>query len=207
MVGKDGVSVDPKKIEAMQDWMHPKTLKSLGGFMVLTMYYRKFVKNYGKIASPLTALLKNNSFIWTPAAAQAFQTFNTSMCTTPVLALPDFTKTFVLECDASGKGIDIVLMQEGRPLAFTNKKLSERNLEKPIYEKEMLAILHVIDLWLPYLLGKRFQIKTDHQSLKYFLEQRISSQEQQTWVSKLFGYEYEIIYKKGKDNVVADALS
>jgi hypothetical protein len=92
-------------------------------------------------------------------------------------------------------------------LAFTRKQLSERNLGKPIYEKEMLAILHAVDLWHPYLLGKCFQIKTDHQSLKYFLEQRISSPEQQKWVPKLFGYDYEIIYKKAKDNVVADALS
>ena len=71
----------------------------------------------------------------------------------------------------------------------------------------MLVILHVIDLWHPYLLGQCFQINTDHQSLKYFLEQRISSMEQQKWVTKLFGYDYEIIYKKGRDNVVADALS
>jgi hypothetical protein len=207
LVGKDGIRVDPKNIEAMQDWPHPKTLKILHGFLGLTGYYRKFVKNYRKIAAPLTALLKKNSFTWTPAAAQAFQTLKMAMCTTPVLALPDFTKTFVLECDTSGKGIDVVLMQEGRPLAFTSKQLSEKNLGKPIYEKEMLAILHAVELWRPYLLGQRFQIKTDHQSLKYFLEQCISSQEQQKWVTKLFGYDYEIIYKKGKDNVVADALS
>jgi hypothetical protein len=118
------------------------------------------------------------------------------MCTTPVLALPDFTKTFVLECDASGKGIGVVLMQEGRPLSFTSKQLSEKNLDKSIYEKEILAILHVVYLWHPYLLGQRFQIKTDHQSLKYFLEQHISSPEQQKWVTKLFGYDYENIYKK-----------
>jgi hypothetical protein len=134
LVGKDGVRVDPKNIEAMQDWSHPKTLKSLRGFLGLTGYYRKFVKNYGKIAAPLT-LLKNNSFTWTPATDQAFQTLKMSMCTTPVLALPYFTKTFVLECDASGKGIGAVLMQEGRPLAFTSKQLSEKNLGKPIYEK------------------------------------------------------------------------
>jgi hypothetical protein len=207
LVGKDDVRVDSKKIEAIQDWPHPKTLKSLRGFLGLTGYYRKFVKKYGKITTPLTALLKKNSFTWALAAAQAFQTLKTTMCTTLVLALPDFTKTFVLECDASGKGINTVLMQEGQPLAFTNKQPSERNLGKPIYEKEMLAILHAIEMWRAYLLGQLFQIKTDHQSLKYFLEQRISSQEQQKWVTNLFGYDYEIIYKKGKDNVVADALS
>jgi hypothetical protein len=135
LVGKDGVRVDPKNIEAMQDWPHTKTLKSLHGFLGLTGYYRKISKNYGNIAAPLTALLKKNSFSWTPAAAQAFQTLNMAMCTTLVLALPDFTKTFVLECDATGKGIGVVLMQEGRPLAFTNKQLSERNLGKSIYEK------------------------------------------------------------------------
>jgi hypothetical protein len=135
LVGKDGIRVDPKKIEAMQDWSHPKTLKNLHGFLGLTGYCHKFVKNYGKIAAPLMALLKKNSFTWTPAASQAFQTLKMAMCTTLVLALPDFTKTFVLECDASGKGIGVVFMQEGRPLAFTSKQLSEKNLGKPIYEK------------------------------------------------------------------------
>jgi hypothetical protein len=135
LIGKDNIKVDPKKIEAMQDWPHPKSLKILCGFLGLTCYYRKFVKNYGKIATPLIAMLKNNSFTWTPATAQAFQTLKMAMCTTPVLALPDFTKTFVLECDPSGKGIGPVLMKEGWPLAFTNKQLSERNLGKSIYEK------------------------------------------------------------------------
>jgi hypothetical protein len=190
--------VDPKKIESMQDWPHPNTLKRLHGFLGLIGYYRKFVRNYGKNSTPLTVLLKKKSFTWTPAAAQDFQTFKMAMCTTPVLALPNFTNTFVLECDAPGKGIGVVLMQEGWPLDFTSKQLSERNLGKSIYENEILAILHVVDLWCPYLLGKRFQIKIDHQILKYFLEQRISSLEQQKWVTKLFGYDYEIIYNKGK---------
>jgi hypothetical protein len=78
---------------------------------------------------------------------------------------------------------------------------------KSIYEKEMLAILDAMDLWHPYLLMKWFQIKTDHQSLRYFLEQCISSPKQQKWVTKIFGYDYEIIYNKGKYNVVVDALS
>jgi hypothetical protein len=96
LVGKDNVRVDPKKIEAMEDWPHPKTLKILHGFLVLTSYYRKFVKNYRKIATPLTALLKNNSFTWTPATSQDFQTLKMAMCTTLVLALPNFKKYLCL---------------------------------------------------------------------------------------------------------------
>jgi hypothetical protein len=177
LVGKDGVRVDPKMIEAMKDWPNAKNLKRLHGFLGLTGYYHKFVKNYGKIAAPLTSLLKKNSFTWNPTTTQTFQTLKMAMCTTLVLTLLDFTKTFVLECDALGKGIGTILMQEGRLLAFTNKQLSEQYLGKSIYEKEMLAILHAIDLWRPYLLGKHFQIKRYHQSLKYFLEQCISSLE------------------------------
>jgi hypothetical protein len=82
----------------------------LCGFLGLIGYYHKFVKNYGKIATPLTALLKKNSFTWTPSAAQDFQTLKMAMCTTLVLALPNFTNTFFLECDASRKGIGDVLM-------------------------------------------------------------------------------------------------
>jgi hypothetical protein len=103
LVGKDGIKADLKNIEAMQEWMHPKTLKILRGYLGLIGYYHKFVKKYGKIAARLTALLKKNSFTWTPVATQDFQTLKMAMFTTPVLALPDFKKTFVLECDALGK--------------------------------------------------------------------------------------------------------
>jgi hypothetical protein len=183
----------------------PSTLILLG-FLGLTIYYRKFVWNYGNIAAPLTSLLKHNAFTWTSAVDHAFQALKYAMCSTHVLALPDFTRTFVLQCNAFAKGTGVVLMQDGKPLAFTSKQISERHLCQSIYEKEMLSIMHVVDLWRPYLLGQRFQIKTDHQSLKYFLEHRISSPKQQKWVTKLFGYDYEIIYNKGKENVVVDGL-
>jgi len=92
-------------------------------------------------------------------------------------------------------------------LTFTSKQLCDRNLGKSTYEKEMMVILHAVDKWRQYPIGKRFQIKTDHQSLKYFLKQRLSSTEQKKWVTKMLGYDYEIVYKKGKENVVVDALS
>jgi hypothetical protein len=189
------------------EWPIPKTIKKLRGFLGLIGYYRRFVKNYGHIAAPLTNLLKKDSFHWNESANSAFERLKEAMCTTPVLATPDFKKYFIVECDASGNGIGAVLMQEGRPIAFESRQLKGKNQLKPIYEKEMLAILHVVKQWRPYLMGRHFKVKTDHDSLKYFLEQRLSSEEQQKWVTKMLGYDFEIVYRKGKENVVADALS
>ena len=112
-----------------------------------------------------------------------------------------------MECDASGNGIGAILMQDERPISFESCPIKGKFLHKAIYEKEMLAILHTLKKWRPYLMGRHFKVKTDHDSLKYILEQRLSSEEQQNWVTKMLGYDFEIIYKKGKQNVVADALS
>jgi hypothetical protein len=208
IVSHEGVKVDPNKIKAMMDWQIPKTLKNIRGFLGLTGYYHKFVRHYGRITTPLTTLTKKDAFSWTPEETKAFEQLKEVMCKAPVLTTPDFTKTFIVECDALGNGIGVVLMQEGRPLDFESRPLKGKDLHKPIYEKEMMAILHALKKWHPYLIGRHFKVKIDHDSLKYyFLEQRLSSEEQQKWVTKILGYDFEIVYKKGKKNVVADALS
>ena len=113
-VSHEGVKVDPNKM----DWLIPKTLKNLRGFLGLICYYRKFVRNYGRKAAPLTTLTKKDAFSWTPEATKCFEQLKEVMLKSLILTTPDVTKTFIMECDASRNGMGVVLMQEGRPLAF-----------------------------------------------------------------------------------------
>ena len=142
---KYGVRVDLKNISAMQEQACPKTLKNLHGFLGLTSYYRKIVKDYGKIGDPFASLLNKNYFSWNEVAKKAFSTLKKSMCNTPILAVLNFSKTFVLECDALDTCLGVVLMQEGCPLACTSKQLCDKNLGKSTYEKEMMAILPTME--------------------------------------------------------------
>ena len=150
IVSHEGVKVDPNKIKAIKEWKIPTTIKHLRGFLGLTGYYRKFVKNYGRIAAPLTTLLKKDAFSWTPKATKAFAKLKDAMCRAPVLATPDFTKTFIIECDASGNGIGVVLMQGRHSIYFTGHQIKGKNLQNPICEKEMLVILHALKKWWLY---------------------------------------------------------
>jgi RNase H-like domain found in reverse transcriptase len=129
------------------------------------------------------------------------------MCTAPVLALPDFSKPFILETDVCSTGIGAVLMQEGRPIAYLSKALGMKNQLLSTYEKEYLALLTAVQKWRHYLQGMPFVIKTDHLSIKHLLEQRLTHSLQHKGLSKLLGLDYIIQYKKGTDNKAADALS
>jgi hypothetical protein len=110
IVSHESVKVDTSKIKAMMDWPIPKTLKNLRGFLGLTGYYRKLFWNYGRMAVPLMTLTKKDAFSWTPEATKAFEQLKEVVCKDPVLTTPDFAKTFIVECDASGNGIGVVLM-------------------------------------------------------------------------------------------------
>jgi hypothetical protein len=207
IVSAQGVCADPSKIQAMVDWPFPKTLKALRGFLGLTGYYRKFIKGYGSIAAPLTQMLKKNSFGWTASAQNAFEALKLAVTQAPVLALPNFAQPFIIECDASGVGVGAVLMQNHRPIAFLSQALKGKALHMSTYEKELFALVTAVHKWRPYLLGKSFLVRTDQQSLKFLLEQKVGTPFQQRWLTKLLGYDFVVEYKKGADNKVADALS
>ncbi|CAA0811002.1 Uncharacterized mitochondrial protein AtMg00860, partial [Striga hermonthica] len=157
-ISHEGVKVDPRKIEAMVDWPKPTSLTQLRGFLGLTGYYRKFVKDYGTIAKPLTEMTKKGGFTWTKAIEEAFGKLKEAMTTTPVLAMPRFDVLFEVHTDVSDIGIGAVLVQEGRPLAYLSKALGTTRLGLSVYVKEMLAVVEVVRCWRPYLLGRRFQI-------------------------------------------------
>ncbi|MCH81990.1 enzymatic polyprotein, partial [Trifolium medium] len=204
LISGEGVSADPKKIEDMFKWPKPKDIKELRGFLGLTGYYRKFIKNYGRIAWPLTQLLKDN-FCWNDESQFAFEQLKLAMTTLPVLAVPNFETEFNAETDASGKGIGAVLMQEGRPVAYMSQTLSDRAQKKSVYERKLMAIVLAIQKWRPYLLGRHFQVHTDQKSLRFLTNQRVMGQ--QKWTSTLLGYDFDIKYKPGKENSEADAFS
>ena len=175
VISRDGVAMDTDKVQCMLNWPYPKSVKEVRGFLGLTGYYRKFVRHYGTIAQPITALLKANAFVWTEEAKLAWDQLKQTMIEALVLALPNFNSTFVVDSDVSSTRIGAILSQKGRTLAYFSKVLSTKHQALLVYEKEMLAILAAVKKWTAYLLGRHFQIKTDHHSLKFLLDQKTNT--------------------------------
>ncbi|KAA0039461.1 Ty3/gypsy retrotransposon protein [Cucumis melo var. makuwa] len=207
VISGEGVAVDPEKIKVISDWPQPTNVKETRGFLGLTGYYRRFVRNYGTIAAPLTQLLKKGGFNWTEETTLAFDRLKSAMMSLPVLALLDFTKQFEIEADASGYGIGVVLVQDKRPVAYYSHTLALRDRGRPVYERELMAVVLAVQRWHPYLLIGRFRVKTDQKALKFLLDQRIIQPQYQKWIAKLLGYSFEVVYKPGVENRAADALS
>ncbi|XP_040244116.3 uncharacterized protein [Aegilops tauschii subsp. strangulata] len=208
VISSKGVATEPSKVKAVVEWPTPINVKEVRGFLGLAGYYRRFIRHFGMLARPMFNLLKKGvPFVWTSIIEQAFQALKNQLITAPVLALPDFSQQFVIETDASDKGVGAVLQQRGHPIAFMSKALCPRYQGLSAYEKEYLAILVAVDQWRPYLQHAEFLILTDQRSLVHLEEQRLTTPWQQKAFTKLLGLRYCIKYKKGSDNSAADALS
>jgi hypothetical protein len=207
IISAQRVSKDPEKTMAMEQWPLPTNATELRGFLGLTSYYRKFVKNYGIISKPLTQLLTKKGFEWTPEATVAFLALKQAMVQTPVLALPNFQLPFTVETDDGELGVGAVLMQLGHPIAYMSKSLGVMNRKLSIYEKEFMAVIMAIDKWRQYLQLGPFTILTDHKSLCNLSDQQLTSDLQRKAMAKLVGLQFQFKYKKGSENSVADALS
>ena len=206
-VSADGVATDAGKVTAIKKWPRPKNIKEIRSFLGMAGYYRKFVRNYAIIATPLFQLTKGNTIQWTPDVEHAFQSLKQALTSTPVLALPDFTKPFILETDASTSGIGAVLIQAGRPVAFYSHSLPKSKLPRSAYEIELFAVVMAVQRWKHYLLHNPFTIRTDQASLKYLWEQKEIQSRYARWMVKLMGFRFHIEYREGRTNKVADALS
>jgi hypothetical protein len=160
------VATDPSKIEAVVSWPTPTIVKELRSFLGFAGFYRRFVHHYAIISKPLASLLKKNTlFVWSSEHKTAFNTLEKCLCTTPILALPDFSCQFCIETDASNYGVGDVLLQDGHPLAFLSRALGPKNQGLSAYEKEYMAILLADNQWRSYLQLGEFLIFIDQKSL------------------------------------------
>jgi hypothetical protein len=208
VVTPQGIQVDELKIEAIKSWPVPQTITQVRSFLGLAGFYRRFVKDFSAIAAPLHELTKKGVvFKWGKAQEESFDTLKDKLTHAPLLQLPNFCKTFELECDASGVGIGGVLMQEGKPVAYFSEKLHGPVLNYSTYDKELYALVRSLEMWHHYLWPKEFVIHSDHESLKYLRSQNNLNRRHAKWVEFIESFPYIIKHKKGKDNIIADALS
>jgi hypothetical protein len=208
VLSKDGVAVDPSKVQDVLEWKQPQNVTNIRSFLGLAGYYRRFIENFSKIAKPMTELLKNGvKFEWSQACEEAFQTLKDRLTTASVLAQPNIHKNFDVYCDASRVSLGCVLMQEGQVVAYASRQLKRHEENYPTHDLELAAIVHALKIWRHYLLGNHCNIYTDHKSLKYIFTQSDLNMRQRRWLELIKDYDLEVYYHLGKANVVANALS
>jgi hypothetical protein len=207
-VDKQGIRPDPKKVEAVQTWPVPKNVHDVRSFLGLVNYFHKFMGHYSEITVPLTnPTRKSRPRVWTGRCQDAFELLKQKLVEAPLLRTPNEQLPYDVVTDALDLKRDVVLLQEGHPVAFESRKLNSAELNYQTTEKEMLAVVHALRVWRCYLEGADFTVYTDHVSNTYFQTQPNLSRWQARWSEFLqrFGA-FEWKYRKNAKNV-ADALS
>ena len=212
IVGGGNIAMSPGKVKTVNEWPIPKSISELRQFLGMCNYYRKFIKNYSEIARPMYELLKGNiQYTWSNKQQLSFDKLKQCITTEPVLKLPDDSKPWIIYSDASGYAVGGVLCQDHgsgpQPVLYASHKLSGCELNWPTHDKELFGIVFMVKTCKPYLQGRKVTIYTDHKSLQYVKTQPHLSAKQTRWVQFLDTFDWEVQYKEGKLNVVADAVS
>lgn len=208
----DGIKPNPNKIQIIKNLKLPTSQKQIKSFLGVTGYYRKFVKDYSKVAFPLIKYLKKNSKINQndPNYISAFEKLKNLISEHPILKYPNFNKKFEIYTDASNFALGAVLTQEGHPICYASRTLSNHEINYSTTEKELLAIVWGTRYFRPYLYGREFNLHTDHQPLKWLQSKNTGKDinpRLQRWLIQLGEYDAKINYIKGKENKIADFLS
>lgn len=216
IINKDGISMNPKKVAAVTEWKEPTSQLEVMSFLGFVGFYRRFIQNFSKIATPLTKLLrKEQKFSFGSVERAAFTDLQSAITRAPILRHVDMSLPFFLECDASDFAVGAVLLQQPKdsnfkhPVAFYSKKLVTSEVNYGVPDKELLAIVKAIRTWRHWLLCTPFQftVFTDHYNLKYFRTKQILSSRHFGWAQELSEYDFVLIHKAGITNRIADLLS
>ncbi|WMV59226.1 hypothetical protein MTR67_052611 [Solanum verrucosum] len=199
VVSAEDIKVDPSKIQAVVEWRPPKIPTEVRSFLGLAGYYRRFVKGFSIIASPLTKLLqKDVQFIWDDKRQESFETLKSLLTEAPILTLPIEGKEYVVYSDASHNGLGCVLMQEGKVISYASRKLKPHELNYPTHDLELAVVVFALKIWRHYLHGEKCHIFTDHKSLKYLGTQKELSLRQRRWLELIKDYDCTIDYHPEK---------
>lgn len=212
VIDKEGIHTDPDKVAAIRDIPAPTTVKKVRQFLGAASWYRRFVPEFSKLAAPLTKLThKTQRWIWGEDQQNAFEKLKEALTSAPVLTCPDFAKPFTLQTDASNLGVGAALIQYHgevpHVIAYASRTLNEREQKYSVTEKECLAVVWGIEKFKPYIEGYYFVVMTDHQALKWLNNIQSPSGRLARWALYLQQFQFEIVYRKGKYNQLADALS
>jgi predicted aspartyl protease len=215
IISTTGIRVDPDKVAAVKHWKQPRTVKQIQSFIGFCNFYRRFIRSFGRMARPLIRLTRKNvSFDFNEDCIDAFEKLKEALVTAPVLALYDPHAETRMETDASDGVVAGTLSQKSKddewhPIAFYSKTMDVAEMNYEIHDKEMLALIRGLEEWSGELRGVQlpFIAITDHRALEYFTTKRLLRPRQARWADLISEYNFKIVYRPGKENVIADALS
>ena len=207
-VSASSVSVDPEKVEDVMSWERPKSIFKIHSFLGLAGYYKRFIKDFSRLAAPMTRLTRKGvKFEWDDLCEKAFQELKMRLTLAPILIVPEQRQRYTVYYDASRDELGCVLMQSRRVVPYGSRQLTNHEQNYPTHDLESAAIVFALKIWRYYLYGEKFEVFSDHKSLKYIFTQQDLNMRRRRWVEDLEDYDFTLHYHSSKENVLANVLS